>query len=93
MSTYPIEKVLSEYEHDRMNVEMAVGHNLQHTSKLYQAQTAANVEHYDLKNRVFNLEFEVKSLRGEVERLTTTQVKPSPSSRRGSRRKQQKDEP
>jgi len=84
MSTYPIEKILSEYEHNRMNVEMATGHALQHISKLYEAQTAANVSRYGLRGRVDALEKIVTALQAKVDRLTALIEKFLPRRKRKS---------
>ncbi len=84
MSTYPIEKILSEYEHNRMNVEMATGHGLQHISKLYEAQTAANVSRYELRSKVDSLENTVNALQAKVDRLTALIEKVLPKRERKS---------
>ena len=44
MSTYDFDKVLSDYEHGRITVEMAMGHSLQHIGKLYEAIKANRQE-------------------------------------------------
>ncbi len=93
MSTYPIEKVLSEYENDRMNVEMAMGHSLQHIDKLYEAQTAANVSRYELRSKADTLENKVNALQAKVDRLTTLVEKFLPKRKRKSSGKSQKDQP
>ncbi len=84
MSTYPIEKILSEYENSRMNVEMAVGHNLQHTNKLYEAQTAANVSRYEMRGKIDTLENTVNALQAKVDRLTALIEKFLPKHKRKS---------
>ncbi len=84
MSTYPIEKILSEYEHNRMDVEMATGHSLQHISKLYEAQTAANVSHYELRGKIDTLENTVNALQAKVDRLTALVEKFLPKRKRKS---------
>ncbi|MBV7335876.1 hypothetical protein KFU94_48075 [Chloroflexi bacterium TSY] len=62
MATYELTKILSDYEHGRMDVEMAMGHSLQHIEKLYEAQTIANSDRYELRQRVNALENEVTSI-------------------------------
>ena len=72
MSTYDYEKVLSDYDHGRMDVEMAMGHALQHIGKLY---TAQNTNQRELRDQVNSLEAEVKTLRAE---LNQGQPRPAP---------------
>ncbi len=93
MSTYPIEKVLSEYENDRMKVEMTMGHSLQHIEKLYEAQTAANLNRYELRGKVDTLENTVNALQAKVDRLTALVEKFLPKHKRKSSGKSQKDQP
>ncbi len=73
MSTYPIEKILTDYDNGRMDVEMAMGHSLQHISKLYAAQTSADAERQALRQKVSALEELIKSLQPLPDRLTTLQ--------------------
>ena len=40
MSTYDLDKIISDYANERMSVEMALGHALQHIGKLYANDTA-----------------------------------------------------
>jgi hypothetical protein len=56
MGTYPLKQIMTEYEHGRMPVEMALGHTLQHLEQLYEAQTAANLSRYELRSQVDTLE-------------------------------------
>ena len=99
MSTYPPEKLLSLWATKQIDVDKGMGHSLQHIAKLYQSQTATNVELHqvtneflELKNRIFNLEHEAKSLRSVVERLAVLVEKPSSGKRKqGSHRRQVKD--
>ena len=44
MSTYDFDKVLSDYEHGRITVEMAMGYSLQHIGKLYATQATLHTE-------------------------------------------------
>ena len=66
MSTYSYDKVLSDYVNGRMDVEMAMGHGLQHIGKLYTAQTAANLNHYGLRDKVDTLEKTIETLQNWV---------------------------
>lgn len=70
MSTYDYNKVMSDYSNDRMTVEMATGHSLQHIGKLYEAQTASNTAHYALQSKVDGLEKRIHSLQAVADRLT-----------------------
>jgi len=72
MSTYDYEKVLSDYDNGRMDVEMAMGHALQHIGKLYSAQ---NTSQRELRDQVNSLATEVKTLRAE---LNQGQPRPAP---------------
>ncbi len=71
MSTYDHKKVLSDYANGRMDVEMAMGHSLQHIVKLYKAQSTANTRRQEIRDKATGLEKEVKALRAEVDRLQT----------------------
>lgn len=73
MNTYPIEKVLSDYEHSRMDAEMALGHGLQHIEMLYAAQTSAAAERQLLRQRVTALEDLTKRLVAAPENLAALQ--------------------
>jgi len=66
MSTYEVEKVISEYANDRMPVEMAMGHSLQHIGKLYAAQTTCTTAQRALNEQVNQLTTEVKTLHSAV---------------------------
>ncbi len=44
MGTYDHNQVMSDYEHGRITVEMALGHSLQHIAKLYEPLRAVNVD-------------------------------------------------
>jgi hypothetical protein len=95
MSSHSPEKLLSLWATKQIDLGMAMGYELQNAAKLHQAQAEAKVELIELKNRVFNLEFETKALRGEVERLTNLVEKPLPSKKRkrGARGQPKQDEP
>ena len=70
MGTYDHKKVLLDYANGNITAEMAVnGHSLQHVSKLYEAQTAANFSQYELRSKVDTLENMVNTLQAEVTRL------------------------
>ena len=66
MGTYPIEKILSDYKNERMDVETATGHSLQHIDELHKTQTAAKADHQALRNRVNELEKTLKTLQTEM---------------------------
>ncbi len=69
MSTYDHQKVLSDYVDGRMDVEMAMGHCLQHLGQLYQAQSTANTRRQEIRDKATDLEKEVKTLRAEIKQL------------------------
>ncbi len=69
MSTYDHQKVLSDYINGRMDLEMAMGHSLQHLAKLYEAQITANTRRQEIRDKATDLEKEVKTLRAEIEQL------------------------
>lgn len=69
MSTYPIEKVLFEYEHSRMNVEMAMGHSLQHIAHLTATQATTAAEQQVLRQKIGALETLLHSVQSKLDRL------------------------
>lgn len=69
MGTYDHKQILSDYANGRMTVEMAMGHALQHIEKLYDLQTTANINRYELRGRVDSLDKTVSTLQAEVARL------------------------
>jgi hypothetical protein len=81
MSTYDHKQVLSDYANGKMTVEMAMGHSLQHIDNLYELQTTANINRYELRGKVDTLESRVNALQTEVTRLTVV-VEKSLSKRR-----------
>ncbi len=62
MATYGYEKVWADYANGRMDVEMAMGHSLQHIGQLYATQTAANTDQQALRKQIHGLEGDVKTL-------------------------------
>jgi len=74
MATYDYEKVWADYANGRMDVEMAMGHSLQHIGQLYAAQTAATADRQGLYKQIQGLEGDVKTLQAVVERLQKTQT-------------------
>jgi hypothetical protein len=73
MSTYPIEKVLFEYEHGRMDVEMAMGHSLQHIAHLAATQAATAAEQQALRQKIGALESLLHSVQSKLDRLPPLQ--------------------
>ncbi len=71
MSTYDYSKVMADYANQRMDMEMAFGHALQHIGKLYEAQAAANTVRVELQTNVASLEKHVNILQAAVDHLTT----------------------
>lgn len=68
MGTYDQKKIASDYANGRMTVEMAIGHILQHIDKLYDLQTTANLNRYELRGKVDALNKTVSNLQAEVAR-------------------------
>lgn len=95
MGTYDHKKVLSDYANDRLTVEMAVGHSLQHINKLYDLQSNATVNRLELRARVDTLEQTVTRLQADVARLTTQVEKPpnKPKRKRPSSGSIRQDQP
>jgi hypothetical protein len=91
MGTYDHKQILSDYENGRMTVEMAMGHSLQHIDKLYELQTTANVNRYELRGKIDALENSVNILKKEVARLTTLLEKFLPKRKPKSSDKPSKD--
>lgn len=73
MSTYPIEKVLFEYEHSRMDVEMAMGHSLQHIAQLATMQVTTAAEQQALRQKIGALESLLQSVQSKLDRLLPVQ--------------------
>lgn len=69
MGTYDPKQILSDYANGNITVEMAIGHALQHLDKLYELQTVANLNRYDLRGRVDTLENRLNSLQTKIDRL------------------------
>lgn len=74
MGTYDRKQVILDYANGRITAETAVGHSLQHIDKLYEAQTAINTSHRELRAKVNGLESELKFLQAEVDRLQKRQA-------------------
>jgi len=70
MSTYDYNKVMSDYEHGRITVEMAMGHSLQHIGKLYEAQTSTSVNMRAEQAKVDALEKRVNTMQAAIDRRT-----------------------
>ncbi len=75
MSTYDYPKVMADYANQRMDMEMAFGHALQHIGKLYEAQAAANAGRVELQTKVDAQEKRVNILQAAVDRLTALMEK------------------
>jgi hypothetical protein len=75
-----------------MTVEMAMGHTLQHIDKLYELQTTANINRYELRGRVDTLDKTASALQTEVARLAALIEKFLPKQKQKSSGKSQKDQ-
>jgi predicted nucleic acid-binding Zn-ribbon protein len=84
LSTYDYDKILSDYAHGRITVEMAMGHSLQHIGKLYADQAAMRTEIDALKKQVNRTETTVDHLKALIDKarakqkLQTTANHPKP---------------
>jgi hypothetical protein len=72
------EKVLADYDKGRMDVEMAMGHSLQHIGKLYQGQATERTNQRKLRDKIEHLEQKVTLLQDKVDRLTARFEKAQP---------------
>ncbi|MBV7329219.1 hypothetical protein KFU94_13410 [Chloroflexi bacterium TSY] len=75
MGTYNYEKVLLDYEKGHMDVEMAMGHSLQHIGKLHEGQNHAASEHQVLQKRMNTLEELVQGMQKGLTALNQTASK------------------
>ena len=66
MSTYDYAKVMMDYANERMSVEMAMGHTLQHIGQLYTADTNAAAQQRELRAEINSLTEAVNTLRNEL---------------------------
>lgn len=80
MGTYDPKQILSDYANGNITVEMAMGHALQHLDKLYELQTVANLNRYELRGRVDTLENRLNSLQAKIDRLIAGMENSPPSS-------------
>lgn len=71
MGTYDHKQVLSDYATSKITVEMAMGHALQHLDKLYELQTIANLNRYDLRGKVDTLEHRINTQQTKIDHLTS----------------------
>ncbi|MFN8493657.1 MAG: hypothetical protein U0350_39010 [Caldilineaceae bacterium] len=74
MGTYNHKQVLSDYETGKLDVEMAMGHALQHIDKLYEAQSTANTESRVLQQTVSTLQNEMKTYQAQTSGLPKLQA-------------------
>jgi uncharacterized small protein (DUF1192 family) len=90
MGTYDHKQILSDYVNGRMTIEMAMGHTLQHIDKLYDLQTSANINRYELRGKIDTLENRISILQTKIDRLTTLIKKFRPKRKQNTSSKQQK---
>ncbi len=93
MGTYDPKKVLSDYANGTITVEMAMGHAWQHINKLYDLQTTANVNRYELRGKIDTLAHSLNAVQEKVDRLTALVKKALPGPERNKGGKQQKKQP
>jgi len=66
MSTYDYAKIMADYANERMSVEMAMGHALQHIGRLYSADNSATIQQRELRAEINNLTETLKTLHNEL---------------------------
>lgn len=93
MGTYDHKQILLDYANSRMTVEMAMGHTLQHIDKLYDLQTTANINRYELRGRVDTLDKTVSTLQAEITRLVALIEKLLPTQKQITSAKSEQDQP
>lgn len=71
MSIYDHKQLLSDYTNGSITVETALGYNLQHVDRLYELQTVATMNRYELRGKVDQLENRINTLQIKVDSLTT----------------------
>ncbi len=74
MGTYNHKQVLSDYENGKIDVEMAMGHTLQHIGKLYEAQMTVTVDQQQVWQTVNTLQTDVHALQTEITRVPKLQA-------------------
>lgn len=71
MGTYEPEKLLSLWTSEQIDVEMAMGYDLQNAVKLHNAQTAISVTLRQLQARIHTLETNVQTHQTAIKRFQT----------------------
>lgn len=64
MTTYDLKKVISDYAHEHITPEMAVGHALQHLDHLAQTQTTMLARQQELGQKITELTQLSRQLQG-----------------------------
>ena len=75
MGTYKPKTLLKEYGNERMNVETAVGHALQHIDLLDKAKTEASKSRQALQNKIQQLDADNKQLRQKATKISLLENK------------------
>ena len=55
MTTYDLKKVISDYAHERITPDMAIGHALQHLEQMFQTQTTMLARQEELGQKMTEL--------------------------------------
>lgn len=71
MGTHEPEKLLSLWASKQIDVEMAIGHDLQNAVKLHKSQTAISVALRQLQTRIHALETNIQTHQTAIERFQT----------------------
>ncbi len=74
MSTYDHKQVLSDYATGKLDVEMALGHTLQHISQLYEAQLGTRTDQQKVQQAFSALQTDVRALQTEIIRVPKLQA-------------------
>jgi hypothetical protein len=69
MSTYDYRQVLSDYATGKITPEMAIGHSLQHISKLYEVHAVTTTDRRAEQAKVDALEKRVNTQQAAIDRL------------------------
>jgi hypothetical protein len=90
MGTHEPEKLWSLWATEQIDIEMAMGYDLQNAVKLYKTQIANNATLRQLQGRIDTLEAKTKTQQTKIDRLQTlvdsliahTGMKPNPKGKK-----------
>ena len=86
MSTEPIRKLLNKWKVEKLTVEMAIGHLLQHADIKHESDEQAKQERRKIMRTLDEIQVTLKSLRHDVDSLIAhTSMPPTPPKRKRGR--------